>query len=791
MRLRDLRWHILIAIILLCSYAALVVGFYLPVRGKAITSLQRVTEESVKQEVLLVSDRIESYYQRFSDGDFSNIHRLNQEQLTGYEALMDKQPILITEGNHILKNNSMELCVFFYNAEAPERNCGGYILLSDVLGELSQPFIVFNNSNGIKYNQVTEDEYGTMNLLLNDDSFATHFHENFKEDAPFSKIYTVEQEEGVLAVASYGGYYFSVFYPLKTAIFSVQWVLTQAILFFVVGVLIIAAVIVIVIFGCRKASVILRVDRHAVENAHSLVIRVKKDGTIIFTNIAFKKLCNMKKIPDLNDFKEVHSNEPIFKYFKDKKTIQCYYETSNGVKYFQFTPIGVVSTFYLVGSDITEQYLRIQELEDLNGKNEYTGCDNNFALSNMYPSILAQTEEDLAFAEFSIFKYLEIISLFGNDNYQILLKELLSILRVQFEGRAIYQIRDERFIVVVPNENIKDVVDLCTNTIAILQKPVLVRNNYIYVSLKCVICNLQKDQRSDVSLQEVKRRIELAYNTISGFTEKNVVLYDPAMEGVISARMQLEEDLKIAIEQQQFLQYLQPQYDLNKNKIVGFESLIRWNDPKYLDKSPQEFIELAEQKGYILDISRFVIDNTFALAKKLEKYQVTISMNLSPIQIIQVGFVNDLKTKFNEYQLKPGSIALEITETFLMENFSLVNEKLKLLKKEGFKIHLDDFGTGYSSMAYLKDLPVDTIKIDYQFTRYVDTNKVSYSIVSCISTLAKELGLDVIVEGVETKSQQDVVKKLGCRIIQGFSIGKAMPFDEAVKILIEMNGETR
>lgn len=786
MRLRDLRWHILAAVILLCSYAALVVGFYLPIRAKAITSLQTVTEEIVQQDVSVVSDTINSYYKRFSIGDFTNIH--TEFDKTGYASLMDGKSILIAESSHILKNNDASLAVFFYNSEvSSDEYCGGYIYLEDILSNFDQKFIVFNSSNGIKYNQITEQNYGTMNLLLNDDSFASHFSENFKVGEPYSKIYTVEKEEGVLAVVSYLDYYIGVFYPLNTIIFSVQWALTQAITFFIVGVVIIALILVIIILGCRKAAVILRVDRHSVENAHSLIIRVKKDGTIIFTNLAFKKLCNLKKLPDLNDFKEVHSKEPIFKYFKEKKTIQCFYESEAGTKYFQFTPIGVVSTFYLVGSDITEEFIRIQELEALNGKNEYTGCDNNFALSNLYPSIMAQANSDLAFVEFSIYKYLDIISLFGNDNFQILLNELLSILKVQFEGNSIYQIRDERFMIIVPNQNVKDVVELCNKTILLLKKPVLVRRNNIYVNLKCVICNLIQEEQEGVTLQEVKRRIELAYHTIVGFAEKDVALYDSAMEGVISARMQLEEDLKLAIEQQQFLQYLQPQFDLHKNKIVGFESLIRWNDPKYMDKSPQEFIELAEHKGYILDISKFVINNTFALAKRLEKYDITISMNLSPIQIIQVGFVNELKSKFDEYQLKPGSIALEITETFLMENFSLVNEKLKVLKKEGFQIHLDDFGTGYSSMVYLKDLPVDAIKIDYQFTKYVDTNKVNYSIVSCISTLAKELGLDVIVEGVETKSQQDVVKKLGCRIIQGFSIGKAMPIEEAEKMLNKMN----
>lgn len=785
MRVRDLRWHILASIVLLFSYAALVLGFYLPIRGKAISSLQVLSEEKVQEDVSLLIDSLESYYERFRIGDFTYIEK--DFDKTGYAAKVERKKYIIAEASYILKNNDSSLYVFFYNEGAEEDAVGGYIPLSRILEKMDQKIVIFNDSNGIKYNQVVDDRVGTMNILLNDERFAQNFSEEFDSETPYSKIYSIDGEEGVLAVYRLLDFNFGIFVPVKTAVFSIRWVLVQAITFFVVGVLILVAIFTIIIFGCRKASVLLRVDRHSVENTHSLVIRVKKNGTIIFTNVAFKRLCNLKILPNLNDFKEVHSNEPIFKYFKEKKTIQCYYELDGVTKYFQFTPIGVVSTYYLVGSDITEEFLRIQELEALNGKNEYTGCENNFSLTNMYPSIVAQAVEDLAFIEFSIYKYVDIISLFGNENYQLLLKELLSILRVEFENMSIYQIRDERFFIIVPNSDIKGVVETVKETLDLLKKPILIKNNNIYVTLKCVVCNLLNNEREGVALQEVKRRIELAYNTIVNFAEKDVVVYDPAMEGVISARMQLEEDLKKAIEQESFSQYLQPQYDVVKNKIVGFESLIRWNDPKYINKSPQEFIELAEQKGYILDISRFVLDNTFKLAKQLEKYNVTISMNLSPIQIIQVGFVNELKTKFNEYGLKPGSIALEITETFLMENFSLVNEKLKVLKKEGFQIHLDDFGTGYSSMAYLKDLPVDTIKIDYQFTKFVDTNKVSYSIVSCISTLAHELGLDVIVEGVETKSQQEVVKKLGCRIIQGFVIGKAMPIEEAEKLLIEIN----
>ena len=118
-----------------------------------------------------------------------------------------------------------------------------------------------------------------------------------------------------------------------------------------------------------------------------------------------------------------------------------------------------------------------------------------------------------------------------------------------------------------------------------------------------------------------------------------------------------------------------------------------------------------------------------------------------------------------------------------MENFHLVNEKLRLLRERGFHIHLDDFCTGYSSMLYLKDLPVDTIKIDKEFTKFIENNKVHENIVKTIITLANSLDLGIVCEGVETQIQSDMVKKMGCRVIQGYLIGKAVPYTEAVALI--------
>ena len=166
-------------------------------------------------------------------------------------------------------------------------------------------------------------------------------------------------------------------------------------------------------------------------------------------------------------------------------------------------------------------------------------------------------------------------------------------------------------------------------------------------------------------------------------------------------------------------------------------------------------------------------------------------MNVSPIQLLQVGFVQQIIDEFKALKLKPGSIAIEITETFLMGNFQLMTEKLKRLKEEGFSIHLDDFCTGYSSMLYLKDLPVDTLKIDKEFTKFITNNKVHSSIVKTICDLGTSLNMDIICEGVETQEQSDMVKKYGARLIQGYLISKAVPYEEALNLLEKYNTKRR
>lgn len=777
MKIRDLRWYIMGCVVLLISFAALSMCLYLPLKGKIVNSIQELSKENLNMNLVFTEEAINNYYNQFINGNYQSIE--TNFNKTGYIDKMDGNKYLIKEGKdflHIEGDNN--LYVFFYN-ENPSMEIGGYIPLTKVLEFVEQDIAIFSSTGAIKYNTITDEPIGTMSGLTNNESFMSKV--SFEEVHTGS--YTVAGKDGVVAVGTLCGYYFATYISLEDAMLSIDWVLEQTLVFIIMGVLFIAGMLAVMILGCYRATLLIKIDRRVSKTPNAIVLHLNKQGKVLYANPAFKRLeYELEKI-NIDDFLEVNTDKKIKELFKEKRTVQCYLDKGDKITYYQFTPIYVRSTYYLIGSDITIEYTRLQQLEEVNGRHAITGCYNRFALRNRFDTVMSNMDLDVAFIEFRLLDHFDIMSLFGYQAFEELLNEIILMLKEKYTGMEIYHLKDEQIVVLYPNVDIDDVLDSVNEMMELFKRPIIINTNNIYVKFKAMITNIKQEEFDNITTVEIGRRNEAAYHSIKNFLEKDIAMYEPYMDGIVLAEKQLEKDLKIALTNNEFVQYIQPQYSLLENRIVGFESLLRWNNPNYIDKPIQQVVELAEQKGYMLDMAKIIIDNTFELAKKLEKYNVSISLNLSPIQIIQAGFVSELVSKFEEYDLKEGNIALEITETFLMRNFMLVNEKLKILKRAGFKIHLDDFCTGYSSMKYLKDLPVDSIKIDQEFIKHVNTNKVNKSIVSCITDLAKELNLEVIAEGVENSSQRDTIKKIGCKIIQGYLIGKAMPYEQAVALL--------
>lgn len=242
-------------------------------------------------------------------------------------------------------------------------------------------------------------------------------------------------------------------------------------------------------------------------------------------------------------------------------------------------------------------------------------------------------------------------------------------------------------------------------------------------------------------------------------------------------------DIKQMLAEGAFEMEYQPQYNIKEGRIEGFEALFRVKKSWNVNVDTFSFITYAERTGAMVQLGDFIFDTGMQFAKKLEGKNVSVSLNVSPVQLMQAGFTENFLRLYKKYNLKPRSICVEITESFLMTNFTETLKKLDILTAQGIDVHLDDFGTEYSSLLYIKKLPISTIKIDKEFVKDVLTSKESQAIIKFITNIAKLLNRTTICEGVETTQEFDMLNYLGCDTIQGWLIGKSMKPDAALGIV--------
>ena len=248
----------------------------------------------------------------------------------------------------------------------------------------------------------------------------------------------------------------------------------------------------------------------------------------------------------------------------------------------------------------------------------------------------------------------------------------------------------------------------------------------------------------------------------------------------------IENKLKEAAFNQNFMMYFQPQYHAKDKKLRGVEALIRWRDDDGHMISPSVFIPIAEKNGTIIPIGTWVIEESvriYSQWKKKYKSELILSLNISAIQYRKSDFVSKLMKILKKYDVRPTEVELEITESVLIDDFGEITNKLVTLRSYGIRISLDDFGTGYSSLSYLKGLPIDTLKIDKSFIDTVVSDDNTKIITESIIYMVKKLGFETVAEGVETKEQFEYLKSIECDNIQGFFLGKPMPSDEVEELL--------
>ncbi|HEX6965971.1 MAG TPA: EAL domain-containing protein [Gemmatimonadaceae bacterium] len=250
-------------------------------------------------------------------------------------------------------------------------------------------------------------------------------------------------------------------------------------------------------------------------------------------------------------------------------------------------------------------------------------------------------------------------------------------------------------------------------------------------------------------------------------------LFDPMMHAEALRRLQVETDLRRALERQEFCLYYQPVVSLQTGQIAGVEALLRWQHPERGLVVPSEFIPLAEETGLILALGQWVLTEACRQVGawgigRSGKPPLTLGVNLSVKQCSQPDLADQMASVLAHTGIDASLLSLEITESVIMEQPELATQMLNKLKGLGIRLHLDDFGTGYSSLSYLHKLPLDAVKIDRSFVSQIDTEGQALHLVQTILTLARNLGLEAVAEGVTTAEQLRILRELGCTYAQGY-----------------------
>jgi EAL domain-containing protein (putative c-di-GMP-specific phosphodiesterase class I) len=266
----------------------------------------------------------------------------------------------------------------------------------------------------------------------------------------------------------------------------------------------------------------------------------------------------------------------------------------------------------------------------------------------------------------------------------------------------------------------------------------------------------------------------------------NFQFYSAEMTAQAFERVVMESSLRVAIKENQFLVYFQPQYCALNDTIIGFEALVRWQHPTIGLVAPFKFIPIAEENGLIVEIDRLVMKmamEQFALWYRDGLNPGILALNLAMKQLTQEDFIPILLQTMKSVDFKPEWLELEVTEGQVMDNPDEAIIKLREINNLGIEIAIDDFGTGYSSLAYLKKLPLDKLKIDQSFVRDLPDDEDDSAIAKAIIALGKSLNLKLIAEGVETQEQRDFLLENGCTNIQGYFYSKPLPKEDITLLL--------
>jgi diguanylate cyclase (GGDEF)-like protein len=440
-----------------------------------------------------------------------------------------------------------------------------------------------------------------------------------------------------------------------------------------------------------------------------------------------------------------------------------------------------MATGHALLEDITHR--RQRDLYNLAHFDQLTGLPNRLLFNDRLEQGCRNAQRNhkmlgLVFVDLDRFKYINdtMGHSFGDRLLRSVAERLSTCVR---QSDTVARLGGDEFVLILQNiESEDDADNVMKSIIDKLREPIPIFQREIHITASLGMAFFPKH---DQSIDGLIRKADAAMYDVKERGRNAFMVYTPEIEHGKVARMSVETQLRMALNNDELSLYYQPQIQLSELRVIGVEALLRWHHPQLGNVLPKTFIPIAEETGLIISIGEWVLRE--ACRQHLRWIEqglpaMRMAVNISGVQFKQLEFCGLVKRVIEDYGIDPQYLELELTESVVMTHAEYAVQTLMDLRALGVKLAIDDFGTGYSSLSYLRKFPLDRIKIDQSFIRHIKNTPANEAIVRAIIALGESLGLETIAEGVENIEELACVTSHHCHEVQGYHFAKPLPADQ-------------
>jgi len=551
----------------------------------------------------------------------------------------------------------------------------------------------------------------------------------------------------------------------------------------------------------------LRLFAMVFENALEGISITDKHGNIVAVNPAFST------ITGYDESEIIGKNPRVLK--SDRHEVQFYQDMwqellrdgtwhgeiwnrrKNGESYPEILSIssvrdaaGSVVNHVAVFHDISDMKLKDEQIEHQAYHDALTGLPNRVLAQDRLSVAIAHAKREgarVVILSLDVDNFKKINDSLGHSLGDELIQKVAARLKDHcLDADTVARLGGDEFLILLEHvEDEREAVDLAERVLRAFDAPFYVGERELLVTTSIGVTMYPDDGteagvlmgNADMAMYQSKARGKNSY-----------FLFTQEVNARISRRLEMENDMRRALKNKEFTVYFQPKVEIATEEVVGMEALVRWNKGDGTVVSPADFIPLAEETGLIVPLGEFVLEASCRAMQVFDGVgcsNISVAVNLSPIQFEQGDLVEMILSNLERNGLAPSKLELEITESTLMTDVEASIAKLNRLVEYGISIAIDDFGTGHSSLYYLKNLPINVLKIDRSFIRDITADDSDAQIVKTIVLMAHSLGISTVAEGVEEEEQLELLKSFNCELIQGYYYSRPLPLEEVIGYLQE------